>query len=179
MKRLPKSKPEIRMPKSERNPKRRKPEKGLIPDVPADIVYKLKGQSMDGSWDCEEQIADYRLREDHPGRPFDLGERTARFGEEIIRFAQKIPQNSVNNRLISQCVGAGTSIGANYCEADDAVSRKEFKKFIGTCRKESKETKYWLRMIAVAEPSLKQQARQLWREAKELNLIFGTIFRKP
>jgi four helix bundle protein len=167
------------MPKSERNPNHKKPEKHFPGMLPSDIVYKLKGRNMGESWDCEERISDCRLREDGPGPLFDLGDRTARFGEEIIRFAQKIPQNPVNNRLISQCVGAGTSIGANYCEADDAVSRKEFKKCIGTCRKESKETKYWLRMIAVAEPSLKAEARRLWREAKELNLIFGTIFRKP
>ena len=49
------------------------------------------------------------------GKPYDLEERTARFGEAIIRFAKRIPQNPVNNRLISQLVGAGTSIGANYC----------------------------------------------------------------
>jgi four helix bundle protein len=107
----------------------------------------------------------------------DLCERTAQFGEEVIRFAKKIPQNAVSNRLISQLVGAGTSVGAN--EADDAVSKKDFKKCIGTCRKESKETKYWLRMVATAEPNLKNGARVLWQEAKELNLIFGSIWRKP
>jgi len=112
-------------------------------------------------------------------RPYDLGERTARFGEEIIRFAKKIPQNPVNNRLIAQLVGAGTSVGGNYSEADDGVSKKDFKNRIGTCRKESKETKYFLRMVAAAEPSLKAEARTLWQEAKELNLIFGAIWRKP
>ena len=81
----------------------------------------------------------------------DLGERTARFGEAIIRFAKKIPRNPVNNRLIDQLVGAGTSVGANYCEADDAVSGKDFKQKIGTCRKESKESMFFLRMVATAE----------------------------
>jgi len=108
----------------------------------------------------------------------DLGERTARFGEAIIRFAKKIPRNSVNNRLIDQLVGAGTSVGANYCEADDAVSGKEFKQKIGTCRKESKESMFFLRMAATAEAGLAAEARVLWREAKELNLIFGAIWRK-
>jgi len=75
-------------------------------------------------------------------------------------------------------VGAGTSVGANYCEADDSVSGKEFKQKIGTCRKESKETMFFLRMIANAEPTLADEARTLWREAKELNLIFGAIWRK-
>ncbi len=110
--------------------------------------------------------------------PQDLGERTAQFGEAIIRFAKKIPQNPVNNRLIAQLVGAGTSVGANYCEADDAVSGKEFKQKIGTSRKESKESMFFLRMVATAEPPLAIEARQLWREAKELNLIFGSIWRK-
>jgi four helix bundle protein len=84
----------------------------------------------------------------------------------------------VNNRLIEQLVGAGTSVGANYCEADDAVSGKEFKQRIGICRKESKETMFFLRMVAAAEEELAGEARALWREAKELNLIFGAIWRK-
>ncbi|HVM46382.1 MAG TPA: four helix bundle protein [Candidatus Acidoferrum sp.] len=105
-------------------------------------------------------------------------ERTARFGEAIVRFAKKIPRNPGNDRLIGQLVGAGTSVGANYCEADDSVSGKEFKQKIGTCRKESKETMFFLRMIAAAEEDLAAEARLLWREAKELNLIFGAIWRK-
>jgi four helix bundle protein len=105
-------------------------------------------------------------------------ERAAKFGEAIIRFAKRIPQNPGNNRLIDQLVGAGTSVGANYCEADDAVSGKDYKNRIGTCRKESKETMFFLRMVAAAEESLKDEARGLWREAKELNLIFGSIWRK-
>ena len=110
--------------------------------------------------------------------PEPLGERTVRLGEAIIRFAKKIPHNSVNNRLIDQLVGAGTSVGANYCEADDAVSGKEFKQKIGMCRKESKESMFFLRMVATAEAGLAAEARVLWREAKELNLIFGAIWRK-
>jgi four helix bundle protein len=113
-----------------------------------------------------------------PLPPEDLGERATRFGEAIIRFAKRIPHNAVNNRLIDQLVGAGTSVGANYCEADDAVSGKEFKQKIGTCRKESKESMFFLRIVATAEEGLAAEARVLWREAKELNLIFGAIWRK-
>ena len=112
------------------------------------------------------------------GQPYDLEERTARFGEAIIRFAKKIPRGPGNNRLIDQLVGAATSVGANYCEADDGVSRKDFKNKIGTCRKEARETKFFLRMLAAAEPSLKAEARILWQEAKELHLIFSRIWRK-
>jgi len=109
---------------------------------------------------------------------FDLEERTALFGEAVLQFAKKIPVNPVTRPLISQLVRAGTSVGANYCEADDAVSKKDFKNKIGTCRKEARETKLWLRMIATAEPEAKNDARKLWQEAKELHLIFAAIWRK-
>jgi four helix bundle protein len=111
----------------------------------------------------------FMLNEDGE-RKFDLGERTARFGEAIVRFAKRIPKSPENTPLILQIVRCGTSIGANYCEADDAVSRKEFRNKIGTCKKEAKETKYFLRMIAAAEESLRNDARLLWKEARELHL---------
>jgi len=113
-----------------------------------------------------------------PSSPKDLAERTSRFGEAIIHFAKKIPRTAVNDRLLAQLVGAGTSVGANYCEADDAVSGREFEPKIGICRKESKECMFFLRMVAAAEETLAVEARLLWREAKELNLIFGAIWRK-
>jgi four helix bundle protein len=112
------------------------------------------------------------------GAKFDLEERTARFGEEIIRFARELPKNQITEPLIRQLVKAGTSVGANYCEADDACSRKEFRQKIGYCKKESRETKHWLRMLAVAEPGHVKKARILWKEAQELHLIFASIFRK-
>ncbi len=110
-------------------------------------------------------------------RVYDLEERTARFGEAVIDFAKTIPQDAVTNRLIGQLVGAATSVGANYVEADDAVSKKEFLKNIGTCRKEARETKHFLRMIVRAVSGLKPEARKLWREARELHLIFSKIWR--
>ena len=108
-------------------------------------------------------------------KKYDLEERTARFGEEIVKFSKKIPQNSVTRSLISQLVRSGTSIGTNYCEADDAESRRDFQHKIGICKKEARETKHWLRIIATAVPSLKEKAKILWKEAKELNLIFNAI----
>lgn len=110
-------------------------------------------------------------------RVYDLEERTALFGEAIIDFARTIPQDAVTNRIISQVVAATTSVGANYVEGDDAVSKKEFLNSIGTCRKEARETRHFLRMIVRAVPELKPQARVLWIEAKELHLIFSKIWR--
>ena len=130
-------------------------------------------------WGLDEETGGAELHDGPAAKPvYDLEERTARFGEAIIRFAKKIPRNPVNNPLISQLVAAGTSVGANYCEADDAVSRKEFKQKIGTCKKEARETKFFLRMVATAEEKLKPEARKLWQEAKELHLIFSKIWRQ-
>src|SRR5476651_2432660 len=109
---------------------------------------------------------------------FDLEERTALFGEEIIRFCKRIPRAPENNRLIDQLVGCATSVGANYCEANEGVSKKDFKNTIGRCVKEAKETKFFLRMIAASEPALAGEARRLYREVKELHLIFASIYRK-
>jgi four helix bundle protein len=109
---------------------------------------------------------------------YDLEERVTLFGVKIIRFAKKIPKGPVTNRLIDQLVGAGTSIGANYCEAKDAVSRRDFMNKVGISRKESKETMFFLRLIAATEESMVDEARQLWCEARELNRIFGSIWRK-
>ena len=108
---------------------------------------------------------------------YDLEERTAKFGESIIDFAKKVPASSLTNRLIDQLVGAGTSVGANYCEADDAVSKKEFRHKIGICKKEARETKFFIRMIVRAVPELRERAKPLWQEAKELHLIFAKIYR--
>jgi four helix bundle protein len=110
-------------------------------------------------------------------RIYDLEERTAVFGETALRLCKQVPVTPVTESLIRQLVRAATSIGANYCEADDCDSRKDFRFKIGLCRREARETKHWLRMLAEAHPLAKDEARRLWQEAKELNLIFGKIRR--
>ena len=106
---------------------------------------------------------------------YDLEDRTTKYGTAIIIFAKKIVENSVTRPIISQLVRSGTSVGANYCEADNAESRKDFKHKISLCKKEAKETKYWLRMIETTNPSLSGEIDGLFQEAKELNLIFSAI----
>jgi len=108
---------------------------------------------------------------------YDLEERTTAFSERVIDFALRITQNPVTSPLIRQLVRAATSIGANYCEADDAETKRDFRHKIALCRKEARETKYWFRMIARAVPQVKAQVRPLWQEAKELHLIFSRIRR--
>jgi four helix bundle protein len=106
---------------------------------------------------------------------YDLEERTAIFSEKIISLCKKCPKNIVTMPIISQSIRAATSIGANYCEANGASSKKDFKNKIYTCKKESRETKYWLRLLASAEESQKKECRTLWQEAQEFNLIFSKI----
>ena len=112
------------------------------------------------------------------GRIYDLEERTAKFGEGIIKFCRDMPRNELTKRIIDQLVGCGTSVGANYCEADDAESPKDFRHKIGLCKKESRESKHFLRMSMVAVPEMAERAKILWQEAKELNLIFNKIYQK-
>jgi four helix bundle protein len=113
--------------------------------------------------------------------PFDLEERTARFGERIIRFVKKIPRgvdHPENNRLVDQLVGCGTSVGSNYREANEGVSKKDFRFPISRCVKEAKETMFFLRMVAASEPQLATEARELYREAHEFARIFASMYRK-
>ncbi|MBI4132628.1 MAG: four helix bundle protein [Candidatus Sungbacteria bacterium] len=111
-------------------------------------------------------------------KKYDLEERTAKFGEAIIEFLNHLPETTVNRPLISQLMRAGTSVGANYMEADGAASRKDFHHKISICRKEAKETLHWLRMVAKANPSRQDESRELWNEAKELALIFSAILKR-
>ena len=108
---------------------------------------------------------------------YDLEERTAQFGEAMIKLAQKTPKTGITAPLINQMVRSGTSVGANYCEAGGAESRNDFEHKIRICAKEIKESKHWLRMLAMAAPTLQDDARVLWKEASELNLIFSAILR--
>ena len=109
------------------------------------------------------------------GKVYDLEERTARFGEDIISFAKTVVKDEVTRPLIGQVVRSGTSIGANYMEADGAESKKDFIHKVSICKKEAKETKHWLRMIAKADPGKTGECKELWVEAKELTLIFSSI----
>jgi len=109
---------------------------------------------------------------------YDLEERTAIFGEKVIKLCQEIPDNTVNRPIINQLLKCGTSVGANYCEADDAESKKDFTHKIGICKKESRESKHFLRMLTIANPDRTKQIRLLWQEARELNLIFNKIYLK-
>jgi len=110
-------------------------------------------------------------------KKYDLEERTAKFGEEVIDIMRKMPNDLVNQRLIPQLIGSSGSLGANYCEANEAESKRDFQYKIGICKKETKETKHWLRLLAKANPQFSDEFRKLWSEAQELLLIFSKILK--
>jgi four helix bundle protein len=86
--------------------------------------------------------------------------------------------DAVTDPLVRQMVRATTSIGANYAEADEAGSKKEFRYRISLCSRESRESKHWLRMMGQAvSDGKKDELRKLWQEADELARIFATIHR--
>jgi len=93
---------------------------------------------------------------------YNLEKRTAEFSGNIIEFLRKIQRDFINNPLINQLVRSATSIGANYCEATGASSKKDFKNKIYICKKEAKETKYWIELIAKDCPSHKNELRIYW-----------------
>ena len=108
---------------------------------------------------------------------YDLEERTARLAEKIIELVKKIKINPVNKRIISQLVGSGGSIGANYSEATESESKRDFIHKISIAKKEIKETKHWLRLLAKSNPETKTEIRKLWQETQELLLIFSKIIK--
>ena len=161
-----------------KNPKSRNPNPKKIPKI--NYQKSTVENSVMGKWDNMENAEVMLLGEgaSSNGRPYDLEERTAQFGEAVIRFIKKIPRGPDNDRLISQLVGCGTSVGANYHEANEPMSKKDFRYSVRRCIKEAKETKFFLRMLVASEPQLADEARILYREAKELILIFSSMCRK-
>ncbi|MBI5152664.1 four helix bundle protein [Candidatus Peregrinibacteria bacterium] len=109
---------------------------------------------------------------------YDLEERLCEFSKSVLEFVRTVPDNLINRNILSQLIRAGTSIGANYCEADNAESKKDFIHKIGICRKETKETKYWLKIIESVYFGQKEKLVELQQEAKELNLIFNAMYIK-
>lgn len=108
---------------------------------------------------------------------YDLEERTMKFSSELVVFCKVCVKNVITLPLINQLIRSGTSIGANYREANGGSSKKDFQNKIFICKKESKETLYWLELIgkSIDDEKQKEKCRQLWQEAKEFILIFGKI----
>ncbi len=106
---------------------------------------------------------------------YDLAERTAKFGEQVILFCRTAKRDPIVLPLLTQLVRSATSIGANYMEANGASSPKDFANKIYICKKEALETKHWLRMLNGYYPEYAQQLKGHHQEAHEFTLIFHKI----
>lgn len=106
---------------------------------------------------------------------YDLESRTLKFGESVIGFCRSLKMDTITKPLISQLVRAATSAGANYCEANGASSKKDFKNKIHICKKEIQETKYWLKIIGSSGVVCGDKLDGIEKEAHELTLIFNKI----
>jgi four helix bundle protein len=111
-------------------------------------------------------------------KPFDLEERTYKFTREIIAFVNACPKTMVNSELIRQLIRSSRSVGANYIEAREALSKKDFAMRVKICRKEVKESAYWLRLLEVRDDGVDKKRQALIAESTELLRIFASIVEK-
>lgn len=109
---------------------------------------------------------------------YDLEDRTLEFGKKIIYLAKGLPKNTINFNLCDQVIRSGTSMGANYREANETETKKDFMFRIRICRKEGKETIYWLQLIEEANPEFRKRIEPLLQETTELVKIFAAILEK-
>jgi four helix bundle protein len=109
---------------------------------------------------------------------YDLEERTLKFSKRLVKMVQALPKNDINRHQCNQCLRLGTSVGANYREANDAVGKKDFLFRLRISCKEAKETTYWLELISEANPGFAYRVVGLIQESRELTYILSAIISK-
>jgi four helix bundle protein len=119
-----------------------------------------------------------QMTEIKKSKQYDLENRTFEFARNTRNFVRKIPRTISNIEDGKQVIRSSGSIGANYIEANESLSKKDFLMRIKICRKEAKESGYWLKLIYIGSNSELEQGRQkLFKESVELMLIFGSILK--
>ena len=112
-------------------------------------------------------------------KKYDLEDRTLAFAKKVRAFVKKLPKTIANIEDGKQLIKASGSVGANYIEANEALRKKDFRVRIKICRKEAKESRYWLRLVDTQDDTeLERERKDLEQEATELMNIFGSILRK-
>lgn len=119
-----------------------------------------------------------KMAEIQSTKHYNLEDRTLDFSKRLIKFLQTIPKNTINNNLINQLSRSGTSVGANYREANETETKKDFGFRIRICRKEAKETIYWLELIEEVNPPFVKEIAVFRQEALEFVKIFAAIMNK-
>lgn len=109
---------------------------------------------------------------------FDLEKRTFQFAYNVRYYIKKVPKSLLVIDDLKQLLRSSASVGANYIEANECLSRKDFRMRVMICRKEIKESIYWLKLIEVEDEMLLNGRKELITEATELMKIFGAIIEK-
>jgi four helix bundle protein len=109
---------------------------------------------------------------------YDLEDRTLEFGKRITRMCKALPKNAINEVYIKQVLRSGTSVGANYIEANEALSKKDFQHRIKIARKEAKETTYWLSLVIEANKDFGSRIKSLLLKSIEIRNILSSILTK-
>ena len=116
--------------------------------------------------------------DENQNSPYDLEERTLKYAKDIIKLCKRLPKDTINLRLIGQLIDASGSVGANYREANEAVSKKDFLHRMKITRKECKESSYWLELLKVANQKIDGEIDTFIKESRELRSIFTSIIEK-
>ena len=116
-------------------------------------------------------------KSDMKEKKYDLEERTFKFAQSCLKLVNNVKKTLANVELSRQLIRASGSVGANYIEANESLSKKDFRYRIKICRKEAKETGYWIRLLDL-DKGLKEESQILIQESKELTNIFGSILQK-
>ena len=119
-----------------------------------------------------------QMTETQNSKQYDLEERTLKFTKQVIKFVKHLPRTIANIEITKQLVRASGSVGANYIEASEALSKKDFVMRVKICRKEAKESRYWLKLTEINSEDAEKQRQLLIQEATELMKIFGAILEK-
>ncbi|MGC9443765.1 MAG: four helix bundle protein [Candidatus Methanospirareceae archaeon] len=111
-------------------------------------------------------------------KQYDLEERTLKFAKNVITFTKALPRTLANRELVKQLVRSSGSVGANYIEANESLSKKDFVMRIKICRKEAKESAYWLKLVEINAPEHERERAAFIEEATQLLKIFSAILEK-
>lgn len=118
------------------------------------------------------------MTKDENSKQYDLEERTLEFAKSTVKFYKELSRTVINGEIGKQLIRAATSVGANYIEANEALGKKDFLMRIKICRKEAKESGYWLKLVEAGDPDLRNEQEMLLRGSTELMKIFGSILTK-
>ena len=109
---------------------------------------------------------------------FDLEDRTLAFAKRVRDFIKRLPNSLANIEDGKQVIRSSGSVGANYIEANESLNKKDFILRIKICRKEAKETGYWLKLLDIQSEQVEKERKDLVQESTELTKIFGAILQK-